>query len=161
MTKKKWASCTKAIVSLALLGTLACAQKQTAENLDKKVQADSNQLTLAELNQRAETVIKTSPELNEDQRTKLMDLHNKTLTKSTSLREESLKLRDILLTDLTSQDYNAREVSLIKTRLKKIEDERLSLLFKAVDDANTILGHKVSSNKRILEVFDDPPVHAR
>jgi len=157
MIPKKTALCF--LISLAFV---ACAHTKAERNVDQKIQNDSAPpANSAELSQKAADIIITSPDINEDQRSRLMDLHDKTSSTLVHLREQSLKLRDILITDITTPNFSESEMRVIKKRLKDIEDQRLTVIFDAIDKADVILGRKLAQDAMILKAFDDIPIRQR
>ncbi len=71
------------------------------------------------------------------------------------LREQSYKLRALLIQELTAKNYNLDEVNAIKDRLKMVADQRLQLIYTAVDKASTILGHdQAYQSAKIIRTFD-------
>ncbi|MGZ6359223.1 MAG: hypothetical protein ACXWP1_08725, partial [Bdellovibrionota bacterium] len=66
------------------------------------------------------------------------------------ISSQSLKLRSVLVEEILSPNYSLDEVGMIKGRLKKLEDKRLSLMFDGIDQANTILGRKAQQHARVM-----------
>ena len=63
------------------------------------------------------------------------------------LTEQSLKLRSLMIKEIASANDNSDEIQLIKERLRKNEDKRLTVLFKAADDATGIVGKDTFQEK--------------
>jgi len=103
----------------------------------EEVPADAQALT-SEMRER----IQNSKTMTVDQKQQLLSLQAETSSKLVSARSESLKLRSLLIKDLTRNNYNEAEVDLIKSKLKTVEDERLATIFSAVDRVNQILGRE-------------------
>ena len=69
-----------------------------------------------------------------------------------------MKLRALLIQDTLASADNSDEVALVKERLKNIENKRLSFVFDAVEQANSILGRQAPENQNLMyEMLD---IHA-
>ena len=67
------------------------------------------------------------------------------------MNKKSLELRSVLLKDILSTNYNHKEVGLIKNRMKKLEEKRLTMIFDALDKANVIMGRQASENHLLMQ----------
>lgn len=153
MKRTKW-------LGLAMASTLAlpltlqgCAQTAVQKRVDTEVAQENTVNTRSELRAEADQTIKTAPGLTDEQRTRLLALRTATSAQSDELRLQSLKLRSVLIKDLITTNYDQDEVALIKKRMRDVEDQRLSLVFKAVEDANVILGHDYANRENIMDVY--------
>jgi hypothetical protein len=121
----------------------SCATKK----IDQKVDADLAQTPpisgTAQLQKDTSNTIASTPGITDDQRAKLVAIQKTTEAKLNDLREKSLKMRELLMEEVVrTENYNDNEVNRIKTRLKTVESKRLDTLFKALDQANDVLGHQ-------------------
>ena len=91
--------------------------------------------------------------LTEPQKTRLRNLQADTAHRQQVLRNESLKLRSILIKDVFSSNYNKSEVKLIQNKIDNVEHKRLALTFETIDKANGILGRETNAqeNERIVD----------
>lgn len=143
------------------LGTVAClavllngcAHARLERQIDNKVAQEDGVKTHADLVSEGAELIKTAQGLTSDQRQRLTKLKVDTEGQLDPLRNQSLKLRAVLIQDLLSSPYNEDEVELIKERLSSIEDRRLNIMFSAVTQANQILGRQSLANHTIVEGF--------
>jgi hypothetical protein len=105
----------------------------------------------AELRKTTADTIASTPGITEDQRAKLVVIQKTTEGKLDKLRQESLKMRELLIQEVVRTDgYNDNEVNRIKSRLKDVEGKRLTTLFKALDQANDVLGHQ-TQRKQVMD----------
>ena len=131
-----------------------CASSKVNRDIDARLQAQPDISSFEELGVNARKEIKDSNLLPE-KKAQLLQLQRSTQDRSNELRRQSFKLRALLVQDLTAKHYDADEVAAIKDRLKKIEDQRLQLIYTAVDQASGILGRdQEEQNARILRSFD-------
>ena len=145
-------------VGLVLLFS-GCAHTATEKKLDQKLAEQSAVKSSSELGLEADQMINSAVGLTAEQRTQLVLLRETTRKEMDQLRDESLKLRVVLIKDVVSKQYESKEVSLIKKRIKKVENKRLQLIFGAIDKANKILGREAVQNQIILNQFIDERGH--
>ena len=153
-----------ALYIIMILGStflfMSCAHHQTQQTIDQKLQTVPATITPQALYDKAGDLIKNSPDLTAEQRNQLTDLHNKTHDELFKLQEQSLKLRDLLITDMVQPNYSVDEITQIKKRLKKVEQNRLNVVFNAVDKASVILGRS-HGNYDIMRSLDEVPDRSR
>jgi hypothetical protein len=118
-----------------------------SKKIDQKVDAELAQTPPvsgpSELHQDTANTIASTPGITDAQRAKLMAIQKTTEAKLSDLREQSLKMRELLMQEVVrTENYNDNEVNRLKTRLKTVEGKRLTTLFKALDQANDVLGHQ-------------------
>jgi PBP1b-binding outer membrane lipoprotein LpoB len=136
--------------ALALQG---CAHSATEKQVDKEVAQEANIKTNADLNAEADKTIDNAQGLSETQKAKLTALRETTKTQIEEARVESLKLRAALIKDVVSTTDKSAEIDLIKKKLKDLENKRLSATFKAIDQANIIMGRQANLNSMMMEEF--------
>lgn len=142
------------ILAMPILSMLqGCAHSVVEKQLDEKLERETVVKSRSDLMGETDHLIKTAPGLSEDQRTRLLGLRDSTRAQSDRLREESLKLRSVLVKSLVSINYDQEETDLVKTRIRNLEHERLSLFFRTVRQANEILGRWGSQQQQVNEDF--------
>ena len=145
------------ILVAAIVTVSGCASsdsKKIDQDLDARLQTAPTASNYEEFGKNARKQIKDSGATSE-QKAKLLQLQRDTQDKSIQLRDQYYKLRSLLIQDLAAKNYDQDEVEAIKNRLKKVEDQRLQLVFTAVDQASTILGHEqADQNVQIMRTFD-------
>ena len=120
----------------------------TQKAVDAKVAQEPPQIKRADLIAEGENLIDKSPDLSEDQKNKLRDLWAKSRKQSDDLIKSSLQLRAVLVKDIVATPYNDREVNVVKQKIAKVEQDRLSVFFKGVRETNRILGRWGSASER-------------
>jgi hypothetical protein len=135
---------------LAIFAAVGCTSKATKENLNEKVSAESHVTTPADLHAEVKDAIIDAKNLSPDQKEKLSALRDETHTKLESYHQEALRLESVLAKDIVSPKYNISEVKLIKQRMRKLETQRLDLIFDTVDKANLIMGRQALNNEEVL-----------
>ena len=140
-------------VLCSVLALQGCAHSALEKQVDDKVAQENTVKNHAELQTQANQMIDSSTSLTAEQKSKLSALRTSTRSQTDQMWEQSLKLRSLLVKDLISSSYNEDEAELIKERIKTLEDQRLTVLFGAVDQANKILGHQAAQNQYIVHGF--------
>ena len=154
MNKKisKWSRMSILVGAVALQG---CAHSAQEKRLDAKVSQETEVNSKADLQAEASDLIESAPTLSADQRSRLRELRDSTRARLDDLSSNSLKLRAVLIKDLISTQYDEREVELIKSKIRKLENERINTIFGSVEKANKILGHEAMVNQGIMHNLID------
>lgn len=137
------------LLTLACLAAAGCASS-TNKALDQKLSEQPAPANRREVLSKADQRIADSKDLSEDQRKRLTILRDQVTSQIDDINKQSLKLRSVLVEEILSPNYDLDEVNLIKRRLKKLEDKRLSLMFDGVDQANTILGRQALEHRNMM-----------
>lgn len=133
------------------------------KQVDQKLKDVQPTQSREDLNREAMQDIAKATELSSEQRAQLVTLREKVRNDITSLQNDSLKLRALLIQEVLTPGYNSDEVEVIKNRMKHIEQRRLTVLFEWVDQANRIIGRTNMKGKgpMFFELFDHPFVETR
>lgn len=137
---------------IAAVALQACATNTVNLRLDEKLAAEAPIEHKKDLRAESAKVIDTTPSLTEEQRTKLRSVRDWINANIDNLDQQSLKLRAVLVQDVISTDYDSTEVALIKSRLKEVEDKKLSLIFEAARKVDAAMGHP-DPDRRMSEDF--------
>lgn len=144
------------IIPTLLLG---CAHS-TNKQIDEKISQENQVQRTSDLRAEAAKQLQAAPGLTDSQRENLSSLQSVTSQRLRDLQSEGLKLRSILIKDVLSTNYNAKEVSQLKKRIQKVEGQRLDTLFSAIDNANDILGRSTPESRRaVAELFNQIREH--
>ena len=132
------------------LATLVGCSSANKKVLDQKMEAESVD-SRAELKIETKNSIDNAVNLTQEQKQKLNTLRSSVSKKIDELNKQSLELRSILVKNIVSTNYNSDEVSLIKVRMRKLEDKKLMAIFKSIDEANQILGRQARDNRHVMQ----------
>jgi outer membrane murein-binding lipoprotein Lpp len=144
----------KYILGVLFLGGFflsGCAQKAIENNLAAKVSEEPPVSGTQELQADAGALIEQA-NLTPQQKNQLKALQANTTSQIRIIREESLKLKSILIKDVFSTSYNKSEVKMIQNKIEKLENKRLAVIFETIDKANGIFGRETNAqeNERIM-----------
>ena len=126
---------------LVAIGLLAGCASQTQKQVDQDLAKTPAVASPQELHEQTTAKINEDPRLTDEQRTKLKGLQAKFQEQYKTARDESLKLRSLLVDQLLAKSYKPREIAAIKGRIHAAEERRLEATFKAADEVSKILGH--------------------
>ena len=150
---------TKIAIMILVISTMGCAH--TAKKVDQEISTEPPVKDSTELSVKARALINSSTSINPEQKTKLLALQEKTTAELKDLQAQSLKIRSLLIQEVTGSDYNEKEIWVIKNRLKKNESQKLLTYFNAVDEANKILGRDSELERRQELMHSITEVHDR
>ena len=145
------------VVFASLLVAPGCSHSKVNQDIDSKLKNEPDFTKREEVSESARETIEDATNLTAPQKQSLLALHQRVRTEASELRHESLKLRALLVSELISPTYREDEVRQIKKRIENLDHRQLSLVFKAVDDADKILGHHLPENERVMRLFDEAP----
>ena len=134
-------------VSLCLTG-LGCAQKQIQKEVDQAVAMEEPRTTPQELGAKALETINTSESLTESQKARLRALEARVAADNAKMREENSKLKVVLFETITTAPYDFAKVDVIKKRLEVLNKKYMSVMFKAIDESEEIIGYKALREKK-------------
>jgi hypothetical protein len=140
--------------SALTLATPGCSHTGSPE-LDRKLLAEPD-VSRQELSSEVKNEIESAPHLTLGQKAMLLELRRTVRGEMEKISSESLKLRSLLVKDLLSPEYDRQEVDAIESRLKDLENNRISSLFRGVREANEILGRQADDLREpvIRDLFD-------
>lgn len=143
----------KTTVSLVLLMSLlvGCASNKAARQEVKEKVSQEQVSGGKEFATKIRSVINSSETLNQDQKQKLHDLLSEVGQKNKALFKESFKLRSVLIQELISGKANSKQVKILKKKIKKMESERLSNGFAAMDKVSDIVSNDPQRDKIMQE----------
>ena len=153
MKQKKLNILSLAAIALFTILAPGCASTNTERRIDSKLEAEPAVSDSNSLGGEFKTMIDQSQKLTLVQKNQLLALQTDTRTQLNQLKNQSLKLRSILIKDVMQAGYNPDEIEIVKERLKKTEDRRLTVIFNAVDHAETIIGNELPENEGLLRSF--------
>ena len=149
----------KILCAIFLFTVAGCAH--TSKEVDEKISAEPPVKNSEELAVKARALINSNPNINLEQKSKLFELQDKIRSELMALQEENLKIRALLIQEITSDDYRESKAIVIKNRLKKNENKKLLTYFNAVDEANEILGRENEQEKRLELMRNTVDIHYR
>ena len=133
----------------------SCGTTAAQKSVDAKVNAEPT-MTQQQANRSNEELIRTAPNLTDEQRAQLQQLRISSEEKSKAIEDQSMKLREVLMKDLLSPNYDAKksaEVRTIRSKMAKLQRQRMRLTFDNVEKAQRILGRQAKDNEVLMNNF--------
>lgn len=143
----------KLVFLFLVLAITGCVHTGADKDLDQRVKDESAMTDSRQLENKSIDLISTMPNLTNEQRERLSKLKIDTSLQMRNLDQKSIQLRSVLLTDLSNTVYDKKEIDLIKKRIKKVENLRMTKLFDAVEKASSILGRTSNNTPELMEKF--------
>jgi hypothetical protein len=78
--------------------------------------------------------------LEPHQKAKLSEIYSNVYQQSMSIRREIGKSKSLLFATLASDNYKAIDVENLKTKIVDLDQQRLNIMFKALDDVQAVVG---------------------
>lgn len=133
----------KIVMIAALALTMGCSSspKNQKSELDQKIQSEAPANTPEAIAQRAAETFAGAPGLTEAQKSKLMEIYINTYTDARSIRTEMGQAKSLLFKTISTKDYRSRDVQVLKEKIVKLDQARLKLMFKALEDVQKVVGY--------------------
>lgn len=144
------------VIASSIMVAIGCATQAEKKEIEREVAAETNITSQADLDQQSSQLIETAPGLTDAQRAELISLRESTRMKTEALNQESLRLRSLLVKDMLSDNYDLSKAQLLKNKIKKAEEKKLSNFLDAVSKANRILGKqdRTMDNEYLMRDFE-------
>ena len=126
--------------ALVLLAACGSAEKKEEAAVNVQVQAQPPADTPEQILARAAQTFSTIEGLEPAKQEKLRETYTRVYTDSMNIRREIGQSKSLLFATLAKPDYKASEISKLKKKIVALDEKRLSLMFKALDDVQTIIG---------------------
>lgn len=140
----------KAMISLLVLFALtSCASHKLEHDLSVKAK-ESNVNDGKALGQTINELINSSNTLTDQQKKDLENIMTANKQKADELTEKSFQYRSVLIKSLLSGNFNAKEVSILKKKIKTIEDQKLKNTFDTVEKITNIVA-KHEQNEKFVD----------
>ncbi len=117
---------------------ISCAstKKEIAQQKEKMPDIQ----TPEELRKTTRNIIATSENLSEGQKNDFLKLHESVISEVRKINNESRKLKAVMFNHLANESYDNGKVREIEKQLKKLNNKKIDIMFKAMSDARKILG---------------------
>ena len=136
--------------AVLMLGLMGCSTVSTNQKVDDELAKQPTVTSVDQFRTEVGAAVKPSSNLSADQKEKLAGLQRRVQTNLDRIRNDSWKLRALLVKDLVGSDYDSDKIDNIKFRIKTLEEERLTTIFGAINEANTILGRDSEVKRHVM-----------
>ncbi len=91
-----------------------------------------------------------STNIDIDQKSKLWTLHSSTAREAFRIRDEITKAKSAMFKELAAGGEDKAMINGLKTKIVKLDQERMDIMFKALDSVQRILGNGRESKEYYL-----------
>lgn len=145
------------------LGLAACGSASKSEQaaLDQKVSSEVPVRSPEQMLSRAAASFSNIEGLTTEEKMKLTEVYTNTYVKSMDIRKEIGQSKSLLFKTLAKKDYKDSEINALKKKIVQLDQNRLDLMFKTLDDVQKIVGKNTPASQKIyehLERYDYPMV---
>lgn len=151
------------LVSGVSVGFISCGSASKSEQaaLDKSTKAEAPIHSPEQMLQRAAASFSNIEGLSTEDKIKLTEIYTSTYVGSMNIRKEIGQSKSLLFRTLAKKDYKDSEINALKNKIVKLDQKRLELMFKTLDDVQKIVGKNTPASRKIyehLEKYDYPIV---
>lgn len=142
------------IGTLAFVAQVGCATSDLDREQRAQIKAQQPADSPEQIMERASLAFSNAPGLTPDQKAKLSGVYSRVYVESSAIRRELGQAKSLLFMTIAKIDYTDREVVNLKNRIVKLDQRRLNIMFKALEDVQKIVGRGVEAEK-IFKHFED------
>ena len=139
----------KFVPVLALIGLAGCTS--TAEKTIAKDIAQQPESTSAQAAVSGRKAIETSDKLSVEQKQKMLSLMDQTQVEMATIRKNEAQVKASLFKYLAAGNFENREISAYRHKLKKIEDKKMDLMFSNIKETRKILGKDIMTDPDMMD----------
>ncbi|PIP93436.1 MAG: hypothetical protein COW00_12110 [Bdellovibrio sp. CG12_big_fil_rev_8_21_14_0_65_39_13] len=133
----------KRILLLLPLLFVSCSGNQTKQiEIEKREVRDVH--TKDDMVNRTREILEKSG-LSADQKEKFLELHGQMIFKMNQMNEEFHKLKILLFKEMTKKKRNRSKINEITRQIKKLHNEKLTIMLGSLEKVDKILGDKSMS----------------
>ncbi|MFP5519654.1 MAG: hypothetical protein ACLGGX_07100 [Bdellovibrionia bacterium] len=141
------------ILSIATLALAACSSTPEKEQvtLEQNIKAEEPVATPQQMLERAATSFSSIEGLSKEDQGKLAEIYTRTYMDSMSIRKDIGQSKSLLFKTLAKKDHKDSDIKKLKARIVELDQKRLNIMFKALDDVQKIVGKNTPASEKIYE----------
>lgn len=156
----------KNLLPLALFIALSSCASQKAlspEQINQEVAAQAPADSPDQIMDRAAAAFSNAPGLTPEQKIKLQTIYARVYTNSMRIRRELGQSKSLLFMTLAKVDYKSSEITSLKKKIVGLDQERMTLMFNALDDVQKVIGKGIEAEKiyKHFEDYEIPHTHVK
>ena len=139
-----------------LLALSSCTTEPKPEiaAMNKQIKAQVPADAPEQIMSRAAMAFSNAEGLTAEQKIKLSSIYTRVYTESMRIRREIGQSKSLLFSTLAKVDYKDSEIKNLKKRIVTLDQQRLNLMFGALDDVQKIVGRGIEAEK-IYKHFEE------
>lgn len=145
-----------------LLSMISCssASKKEVTELDLKISAQAPADSPDQIMERAALAFSNAEGLTAEQKLRLSSIYKRVYVESMRLRREIGQSKSLLFMTLAKVTYKESEITSLKKQIVSLDQQRLNLMFTALDDVQKVVGKGINAEK-IYRHFRDNELPTR
>ena len=148
------------LVAIVLVLQLGCASSELEREQRAQIRAQQPADSPQQIMERAALAFSNAPGLTPEQKIKLGAIYSQVYTEATTIRREMGQAKSLLFMKLANTNYKNKEILSLKNRIIRLDQRRLDLMFKALEDVQDVVGRGEDA-ERIYKHFEDYEIPQR
>ncbi len=128
------------IILMTLSFVVGCSSTSTQEQIAREKEVTESMPTRSVMSQRVKSILRNSPNLNEDQRDKFLMLHSDVMSEVAIINDELRKSKVVMFNNMVADEYDAKKIRILRKSIVKLNKKKLNVMFDAMDESKKILG---------------------
>lgn len=125
---------------LTACNTPAKPAEPAPPSLEARVKAEPPAMSPDAIAERGAQTFINAPGLSDDQKRKIMAVYIRTFNEAISIRNEIGQSKSLLFKLVATVSYKSKEVESLKARIVALDQKRLQVMFKALEEIQGIVG---------------------
>lgn len=124
----------------AAVGCTTAAEKQDDKVMDAQVKSEAPAPSPEAIAERGAQTFINAPNLSDEQKRKIMAIYIRTFNDAISIRNEIGQSKSLLFKMAAQSGFKSKEIEALKNRIVELDQKRLKIMFKALEDVQAIVG---------------------
>lgn len=143
-----------ALSLLLSLSSCTSATKTETAAIDNQIKTQAPADSPDQIRERAALAFSNAEGLTAEQKLKISVIYSRVYAESMRIRREMGQSKSLLFMTLAKVNYKDTEIKTLKSKIVRLDQERLNLMFGALDDVQGVVGKGVQAEK-IYRHFQD------
>lgn len=139
---------------LIIVSSCSSAKKPEVDPMDRAVRHQTPADTPDQIMDRAAFAFSNAQGLTAEQKIVLRGIYTRVYADSMRIRREIGQSKSLLFMTLAKVDYKESEIKNLKNKIVKLDQQRLDIMFTALDDVRSVVGKGIEAEK-IYKHFQD------
>lgn len=151
-----------ALSLLLIFSSCVSATKTESTVMDNQIKAQAPADSPDQIMARAALAFSNAEGLTAEQKLKLSAIYTRVYSEAMRIRREMGQSKSLLFMTLAKVNYKDSDIKNLKTKIVRLDQERLNLMFGALDDVQSVVGKGVQAEKIYKHFYDyEVPRHIR
>jgi len=124
----------------AAVGCATAPEKQEDKVLEARIKSEAPAPSPEAIAERGAQVFINAPNLSDEQKRKIMAIYIRTFNDAITIRNEIGQAKSLLFKLAAQSSFKSKEIESLKNRIVELDQKRLKIMFKALEDVQAIVG---------------------